>query len=311
MPGAGNNVKILGADISFLPQLAARGEKFSVDGKTEDPILILKAHGFNYIRLRIFVNPAADSGYSPGKGFCDLTHTEQMAKRIKAAGMGFLLDFHYSDTWADPGKQYKPAAWKNDDFNQLKKDVYDFTKKVITALKAQGTTPDMVQIGNEINHGILWPDGNIRHPDTLAAFLKSGIAAVKAVDPSINIMLRIADGGQNALSRAFLDKMLARSVPFDIIGESYYPKWHGTTSQLKGNLNDLAGRYTQRIIVVEYSERKTEVNNIVFTLPDHKGMGTFIWEPLNTWEAIFDRQGQARDSLLNLYKKIARKFNIH
>jgi arabinogalactan endo-1,4-beta-galactosidase len=254
---------------------------------------------------------AADSGYSPGKGFCDLTHTEQMAKRIKAAGMGFLLDFHYSDTWADPGKRYKPAAWKNDDFNQLKKDVYDFTKKVITALKAHGTTPDMVQIGNEINHGILWPDGNISHPDTLAAFLKSGIAAVKAVDPSINIMLRIADGGQNALSRAFLDKMLARSVPFDIIGESYYPKWHGTTGQLKGNLNDLAGRYTQRIIVVEYSERKTEVNNIVFTLPDHKGMGTFIWEPLNTWEAIFDRQGQARDSLLNLYKKIARKFNIH
>lgn len=302
---------ILGADISFLPQLEARGEKFSVDGKVEDAIHILKSHGFNYIRLRIFVHPASDSGYSPGKGFCDLIHTEQMAKRIKAAGMGFLLDFHYSDTWADPGKQYTPADWRKDNFRQLKTQVYQYTESVIQALKDQGTPPDMVQIGNEINHGILWPDGNISHPDSLAALLKEGIAAVKKVDPSIQIMLHIADGGQNAESRSFLDKMLARGVHFDIIGESYYPQWHGTLEQLKDNLTDLAKRYRQKIVVVEYSMHKKEVNNIVFTLPENKGLGTFIWEPLNTWEAIFNKKGQAIDSLLNIYPVVAREYGIH
>ena len=105
--------KMMGADISFLPQLEERGMKFSDKGVEKDAIQILKDHGFNYVRLRIFNDPANDSGYSPKKGFCDLEHTIQMAKRIKAAGMKLLLDFHYSDYWADPGKQYKPAAWKN------------------------------------------------------------------------------------------------------------------------------------------------------------------------------------------------------
>jgi alpha-L-fucosidase 2 len=303
--------KIVGADLSFLPQLEAHGEKFYVDGKQEDAIKILKDHGFNYIRLRIFVNPAEDSGYSPGKGFCDLAHTMQMAKRIKAAGMGFLLDFHYSDTWADPGKQFIPAAWKQDDFDRLKQEVYNYTKEVMTALKNQDTPPDMVQIGNEINHGILWPVGNISHPDSLAALLKAGIAAVKEVDPSAQIMLHIADGGQNTESRSFLDKMIARHVPFDLIGESYYPQWHGTLAMLTNNLTDLAKRYHQRIIVVEYTYHKKEVNNIVFTLPDHKGLGTFIWEPLNTWEAIFNKQGVANDSLLHIYSALAEEYHIH
>lgn len=302
--------RMLGADISFLPQLEARGEKFSVDGRSEDALAILKAHGFNYIRLRIFVDPADSGGYSPGKGFCDLAHTESMARRIRAAHMGFLLDFHYSDTWADPGKQYKPAAWKQDDFAGLKRDIRAYTMKVIAALKAQGTPPDIVQVGNEINHGILWPDGNISHPDTLAAFLKAAISGVRAVDPSIRIMLHIADGGQNAESRAFLDKMISRHVPFDLIGESYYPKWHGTPQDLSRNLNDLAKRYRQPLVVVEYSAHKREVNRIVFSLPDHKGLGTFIWEPLNTWEALFDRQGAAKDSLLNIYLQVARQYHI-
>ena len=99
---------MLGADISFLPQLEDRGIKFTDNGVEKDAIQILKDHGFNYVRLRIFNDPARDSGYSPKKGFCDLEHTKQMAKRVKAAGMKLLLDFHYSDYWADPGKQYKP-----------------------------------------------------------------------------------------------------------------------------------------------------------------------------------------------------------
>ncbi len=113
--------KMLGADISFLPQLEDRGIKFSDKGVEKDAIAILKDHGFNYVRLRIFNDPARDSGYSPKKGFCDLENTKKMAKRVKVAGMKLLLDFHYSDTWADPGKQYKPAAWRNPEFYRIEK----------------------------------------------------------------------------------------------------------------------------------------------------------------------------------------------
>lgn len=302
--------KIIGADISFLPQLEAQGKKFYDNGIQKDAIEILKEHGFNYIRLRIFNNPAADSGYSPHKGFCDLEHTKQMAKRIKTAGMKLLLDFHYSDTWADPGKQYKPEAWKNLDFTQLTQALHDFTKQVITELKQQGTPPGMVQIGNEINHGILWQTGSSKNYDSLATLIKVGIAAVKEVDPSIKIMLHIALGGQNEESKMFLDSMLQRNVQFDIIGESYYPKWHGTLDDLKNNLNDLVKRYKQDVIVAEYTLHKKEVNEIAFSLPNKNFIGTFIWEPLNTWEFIFDKNGTAIDSLINIYPEIKKTYQV-
>jgi beta-galactosidase len=168
----------------------------------------MKEHGFNYVRLRIFNDPARDGGYSKGKGFCDLAHTKQMAKRIKAAGMKFLLDFHYSDTWADPGKQHEPLAWKGLPFADLKKALYDYTKQVIQELKTQGTTPDMVQVGNEINHGIVWPEGNVSNIDSMSQLLAAGVAAVKAVDPAIIIMMHIALGGQNSESVFFFDELM-------------------------------------------------------------------------------------------------------
>jgi arabinogalactan endo-1,4-beta-galactosidase len=301
--------KMLGADISFLPQLEFRGIKFSDNGVQKDALQILKDHKINYIRLRIFNDPAADSGYSPKKGFCDLEHTKQMAKRVKAAGMKFLLDFHYSDTWADPGKQFKPLAWKDLNFTELKQAIRAYTKDVLMALKAQGTLPDMVQVGNEINHGMIWPEGNAKNMDTLTQFIKAGIAGVNDVDPSINIMLHIACGGQNDESRYFLDNMLSHGVAFDVIGESYYPKWHGTLDDLKNNLADLSGRYKQDIIVVEYTEHKREVNDITFSLPGNKGKGTCIWEPLNTWEYFIDKDGKAND-LINIYPEVAKKFKI-
>ena len=294
---------IIGADISFLPELEARGIRFSEQGVQKDPIQIMKDHGFNYIRLRIFNNPAADSGYSPRKGFCDLAHTLQMARRIKAAGMKFLLDFHYSDYWADPGQQFKPAAWKNLSFPQLRDSVYAFTKRVISELKAQGTPPDMVQIGNEINHGMLWPEGNVSHLDSLAQLIRAGTDAVKSVAPSTIMLLHIALGGQNDESVFFLNEMLSRGVEFDVIGESYYPKWHGTLDDLQHNLDDLARRYGKDIVVVEYSQLKKEVNKIAFGVRDGLGRGSFIWEPLSTWEAIFDRDGKSNAYLL-MYDEI-------
>ena len=301
--------KILGADISFLPELENKGIRFSVNGIPKDAIQILKKHGFNYIRLRIFNDPAATAGYAPGKGFCDLEHTKAMAKRIKAAGLKLLLDFHYSDTWADPGKQFKPAAWSGEDFNSLKRSVYDFTLKVMRQLKDQGTAPDMVQVGNEINHGMLWPDGNINNLDSLSQLIYAGIKGVKAINAHTPIMLHIALGGQNSESRFFLDAMAARKVPFDVIGLSYYPKWHGTLADLKNNMADLASRYPQQVMVAEYTQLKREVNDIAFTVPGGKGLGTFIWEPLSTWEQFFDADGKT-NKLINVYLDIAGKYGI-
>ncbi|MEY2902628.1 MAG: hypothetical protein RLY89_1734 [Bacteroidota bacterium] len=298
---------ILGADISFLPELEAKGIQFSDKGKTKDAILLLKEKGFNYIRLRIFVNPAADSGYSPGKGFCDLAHTLVMAKRVKKAGLKFLLDFHYSDTWADPGKQIKPAAWVGLGLEDLKKAIYQHTTTVLSALKAQDTYPDMVQVGNEIDHGMVWPEGNTKEMDVLASLIQSGIEGVREVNTTTPVMIHIACGGQNKESRWFLDQLITRGLKFDVIGQSYYPQWHGTLEDLDKNLQDLSLRYFQDLVVVEYTAKKKEVNQIAFSINNKKMRGTFIWEPLNTWEFIFEKDGKS-NALLDLYPEFNQKF---
>jgi beta-galactosidase len=299
--------KMLGADISFLPQMEDRGMKYSDKGVEKDAVQILKDHGLNYIRLRLFVNPEKDSGYSPKKGFCDLQHTIAMAKRVKAAGMKFLLDFHYSDTWADPQKQFKPDAWKGLSFEQLRQKVFTYSKDVIQSLKNAGAEPDMVQIGNEINHGMIWPDGHINNLDSLGQLVYAGIQGVKAVDPSIIIMLHIALGGQNDEARFFLDNMIERGVPFDVIGLSYYPRWHSTLEDLRYNLDDLARRYDKDVIVVEYSQLKREINNLAFNVYNGHGKGSAIWEPLNTWEAFFDKQGKSTE-MLNIYDELNKEY---
>jgi beta-galactosidase len=297
--------KMIGADISFLPQNEARGTKYSDNGVEKDAIQILADHGINYIRLRIFNNPAAPGGYSR-QGFCDLENTKKMAKRIKAAGLKFLLDFHYSDTWADPEKQFKPSAWKDLPFNLLRDSVERYTKNVLLALKDQGTLPDMVQIGNEINHGILWPDGHIGHLDSLAQLIDAGIKGTKAVG-DIPVMLHVALGGQHDECKFFFDNMIRRGIRFDVIGLSYYPKWHATLADLRDNMLRLANTYPQDIIVVEYSQLKREVNETVFSLPGNKGRGSAIWEPLSSWEAVFDRQGKSNE-YLKQFDEISQKF---
>jgi beta-galactosidase len=295
--------RMLGADISFLPELEARGIHFTDKGVEKDAIAILKDNGINYIRLRIFNDPANDSGYSKGKGFCDLAHTMAMAKRVKDLGMRLLLDFHYSDYWADPGKQYKPRAWKGISFAALKDSVGAYTRRVMLALQAQGTLPDMVQCGNEINHGMMWPEGHVAHLDSLAQLITAANNAVRSVAPRALIMLHVALGGQNDESVWYIDEMLRRGVAFDIIGESYYPKWHGTPDDLRANLADLAKRYNRDVVVVEYSHLKKEVADITFNVPGGRGKGTFIWEPLNTWESVFDRDEKA-NKYLELYDLI-------
>jgi homoserine O-acetyltransferase len=271
----------------------AEGSTYFDHGKQKDVFQILKDYGFNYIRLRVFVNPASPRGYAARskEPFCDAAHTAAMAKRARAAGMGLLVDLHYSDTWADPGKQFKPAAWENLDLSALKKAVYDHTTSVLSLLKAQGTTPDMVQIGNEVTNGMLWPDGRAKdHFDNFAELVNSGIDAARAVDPAIKIVLHHDKGNNNKPVRWWLDNLLSRGVKFDIIGLSC--NTDGPAESWKANFDDLAMRYPQYgLLAAEYSYRKREVNDVVFNAPDRRGLGSFIWEPTRHHEAFFDQNG--------------------
>jgi arabinogalactan endo-1,4-beta-galactosidase len=289
---------LIGADVSWVPQQEAQGRRFSVDGVESDLLKILKEHNFNAVRLRIFVDPTAPGGYS-SNGFCGMEATVAMARRVKAEGLQFLLDFHYSDTWSDPAHQKKPASWRELDFAGLTNAVLRYTQDTLTEFKRRNLTPDIVQVGNEISNGLLWPDGKSDDFDRLATLLAAGIRGVRETTPSAKVMLHLAWGGQNEKSRWFLDNAMKRGLDFDLIGQSYYPRWHGTLEDLRSNLTDLAARYRQGIIVVEYSTPLVrEVNEIVRSLPGGKGLGTFIWEPTHPAHGnLFDRDGRALPAL--------------
>jgi arabinogalactan endo-1,4-beta-galactosidase len=301
---------ILGADISWIPEDEAAGVQYFDRGVRKDIFDILKQYKVNYVRLRIFVDPR--NGYSRNGGFCDLEHTKAMAKRIQQAGMGFLLDFHYSDTWADPEHQDKPVAWRAMSVDQLEKAVADHTREVLVALKAQGTMPQMVQIGNEITHGMLWPEGRvwsqipsgnrdtdartatlgpgIGNYDNLARFVKAGIAAAREVDPAVKIALHNHLARNTPRMLEWMEELLKRDVKFDIIAMSAYAQ--GKEGDWKNTFEELAKRYpNHKQMVVEYSAQKEYVNDLVFNTPGERGLGTFIWEPTRHREALFNRNG--------------------
>ena len=172
----------------------------------------------------------------------------------RASGLKVLVDLHYSDTWADPGHQTKPAAWASYSTEQLRQAVYDHTFDVCRSLKRHGHGPDMIQLGNELNSGMLWPDGHTWDPpnwDNLAGFLTAGYDAVKACSPSTQVMLHLANGGDNGLYRWWFDNITSRGVPFDVIGASYYGYWHGSLGDLQWNLNDVSARYGKDVVVAE------------------------------------------------------------
>ncbi|WP_379129021.1 arabinogalactan endo-beta-1,4-galactanase [Paenibacillus sp. sgz500958] len=323
---------INGMDISFLDEIeqgggtfkarfvderidkgtrASKGETGAMAGEIKDLLAILKGNGVNSIRLRIWNEP-------PG-GYCNLERTLVMAKRIKEAGLGFLLDFHYSDKWADPQNQWKAAAWEALDFPELQTAVYEYTQQVLTALKEQGTLPDMVQIGNEITPGMLWPEGKVdgdsdtqEQWEQLVALVQAGISGAKSVESAISIMIHIDRGGDNPASRKFYDRFEELGVQYDVIGLSFYPWWHGTLQDLEHNLNDLAVRYGKEIIVVETAYPWTlsppegfpiivseesqlhagyqatvegqaaylrDFTKVIQAAPGGKGIGFYYWEP--------------------------------
>ena len=300
---------VMGADISSLKKSEDKGGVYAYeDGTQADALEILHDHGLNYARLRVWVN-------SPD-GYHGKSQMLEMAKRLKKNKIKLLIDFHYADSWADPGKQPKPAAWENLDFEGLKKALYDHTFDICNSLKEQGTPPDMVQIGNEITNGMLWPDGkNDNSFDNLAALLKEGYRAVRDSSSETRVMLQLDNGGNNAMYRRWFDNIIAHEVPFDLIGVSYYPYWHGTFADLQNNLNDIAVRYGRDIIVVEtaypfaagnpdnqgdlipieehpgypfspenQARMLADIMTIVRATPNGRGLGLMWWDA--TWTAV-------------------------
>ena len=269
--GQSNSAEFIkGVDVSALLEIEDNGGVFKATGMQKDALQIFKENGINYCRLRLW--------HTPTSAYNNLTKTLLLAKRIKEKGLKLMLDFHYSDTWADPGNQKKPLAWENLPYEILKDSLYNYTKSVMTAFKNQNTVPSIVQIGNEIICGMLWNECRVCESynttsqwTKFSEILKEGIKAVKEsteAKDSVKIMIHIDRGGDNSSSRWFYDKLSSLKVDFDIIGLSYYPWWHGTLTNLKSNMDDLASRYGKDIIVVETAYPWTlgwndNTNNIV------------------------------------------------
>lgn len=242
--------RIRGGDLSFTPQLEAAGVRFRDHGKVRPVERILADRGANYMRLRIWTDPPA--GYSTAATMLP------MAVRARRAGMRVLLDLHYSDFWADPGHQTTPAAWQDQDLPTLAGTVRRYTRDLIAEF-ARHDAVDMVQIGNEVTAGMLWPLGQVylsdgAHWDGFATLLNAGITGARegAHGRRLPVMLHIDRGGDNGGSVWFYDHILAAGVvDFDVIGLSYYPFWHGPMAALQANLNDLAARYGKDIVIAE------------------------------------------------------------
>jgi arabinogalactan endo-1,4-beta-galactosidase len=280
-----------GADVGWLPQMEATGYKFlNADGAPEDCLQILKDNGIDTIRLRVWVNPSQ----SRSSGHCSKPEVVAMAARAQKMGFRILIDFHYSDTWADPGKQRTPAAWANDTFPQLLDHVYNHTVDVLTALKNAGVTPEWVQVGNEIPGGMLWPQGSTSNWPQLAQLLNKGYDAVKSVDSSTKVIVHLDQGNNSKRFRTFFDNFKANGGKWDVIGMSYYPYWihkdyTQTIDDLGNNLIDMAARYKKEVMVVEVGNQAANVQNSydmlvavqnkVKAVPDHKGLGVVYWEP--------------------------------
>jgi arabinogalactan endo-1,4-beta-galactosidase len=322
---------IIGADISWVQEEEDLGTVYIDGGVRKDILEIFKDHGFNTIRLRLFNDPSSPCresvdgeqtcGYqfefgTRAEPYCDLEHTLEMAQRVKAAGMGLLLNFHYSDTWADPDDQNKPLAWESLSFEELAAAVESFTRDSLLALQAGGALPDMVQLGNEITAGMLFPDGSSSAPDNFGRFatlVKAGIAGVKSVDPGIIIMLHIEKSDSFTTSDWWLSNILDNGVEFDVLGQSCYTEWQGTPPGWESTFNELVAKYDSLdFLIAEYSHEKRAANDIMWNLPDGRGLGTFIWEPTQWAETLFDREGDqlVANSWMDLYDQMAEDYGL-
>jgi arabinogalactan endo-1,4-beta-galactosidase len=306
----------IGADLSFMKSAEDRGIVFKENGQPKPCLQIFKDHGYNWIRLRLF--------HSPTQLPNNLEYTIATAKAARQLGFKFLLNYHYSDTWADPGKQFIPKAWEGKSHAELVRAVYEYTRDTIAAFRDAGVMPDMVQPGNEVINGMLWPDGKLpANWDSFAALTQAGIAGVEAgagTAPRPLIMIHIDRGGDKPRTRAFFDKLHTYKISYDIIGQSYYPWWHGSLNDLRENLDFMAYEYRKPIMVVEaaynwapreYLKRPgpfaespegqreflDQVHRAVQATPLGLGKGVFWWEPAVSGarggRGFFDKENNA------------------
>ncbi len=319
----------IGADLSFLKSAEDRDFAFKENDSAKQGLLIFRDHGYNWIRLRLFHTPTTLPN--------NLDYTIKLAKEAKDLGFKFLLDYHYSDTWADPGKQYIPKAWEKMSHKELVRAVYDYTSETIRAFKDSGVLPEMVQIGNEVINGMLWPDGKLpENWDNFAELVRAGVEGVYAgsgQNDRPEIMIHIDQGGNKEKTKYFFDKFLSYGIAFDYIGQSYYPWWHGTLLDLRNNMIFMSKEYKKPVILVEVAycsspteyrnkpapfpetpegqkEFLDEVNDIVLNTPDNLGVGIFWWEPATmggrSSRDYFDEQGNVLP-VITVFDKWTRK----
>ncbi|MEO7211482.1 glycosyl hydrolase 53 family protein [Mucilaginibacter sp.] len=302
-PLAANYAK--GADVSWVSQMEAGGIKFYNNaGTQQDLFQILKNKGINSIRLRAWVNPA--------DGWCNTADVVAKAQRAKNAGFRILLDLHYSDIWADPGHQAKPAAWVGQDITALKVSVSTYTVSIMNALKDKGITPEWVQVGNETNNGMLWEEGKASvNMKNYADLVQAGYAAVKSVSSTSKVMVHVSNGYDNGLFRFIFDGLKANGANWDVIGMSLYPtaaNWQTLNTQCLTNMNDMVTRYGKEVMlaevgmpVAEATAAKAFLTDIITknnSLAGGKGLGVFYWEPqaYNGWQGYqlgaFDATGK-------------------
>ena len=279
---------VKGADIGWLKQMEDEGYKFCNDNGEEERSVLrsLQSHGINSIRLRVWVNPT--------DGHCSKDEVVEMAERTKNMGFKLMIDFHYSDYWADPEKQFKPKAWENHSFKELVNDVYNHTKEVLSALKEKSVYPEWVQVGNEIPNGMLWPEGKTENFNQLSELLNSGYDAVKEIFTDTKVIIHLDQGDDRNRFIEFFDKHKANGGKYDVIGVSYYPYWVNknykeTIDNLMNNLNEYIDIYGKEVMVCEIGGEDTEIEDTynmlkevierVRRIPQGKGLGVFYWEP--------------------------------
>lgn len=304
-PPPPNTNFIKGADISWVTEMESAGRKFYNSAGTEKECMqLMKDLDMNAIRLRVWVNPS--------NSWNNTADVVAKAVRAKNLGMKIMIDFHYSDTWADPGHQAKPAAWAAQDMTGLKASVTSHTASVLNALKTAGVTPEWVQVGNETNDGMLWPDGKAStNMNNFAQLVKAGYDAVKGVDANIKVIVHISNGFDNSLFRWIFDGLKNNGAQWDIIGMSLYPNtgnWVSLNSQCLANMNDMVARYNKDVMVVEVGmpwDQATDCNSFLSDLitktksvTGGRGLGVLYWEPesYNNWQGYtlgaFDNSGK-------------------
>jgi len=262
------NIFIKGVDVSTLNEVESSGVRFYYNGIQSDAIKILKNFGVNWIRVRIWNNPYGDLGNPYGGGNCDYTNMTKIVLRAKNEGIKVLLDFHYSDWWADPGKQNKPKSWTNLRGNELISSLTNFTLEVLNYMKSKGVVPDMIQVGNEVNNGFLWPDGMIvgTNAGGFSNFVKifnSAYDCIKSFDNKILVILHLAGDKNKSFFDWFLGNVVNLGIKFDMLGLSYYPYWHGDLNYLKELIDYLSKKYSKPILIVETA--------YAWTLSDYDG----------------------------------------